>query len=101
MEPGTGLWWALRPVWIATYLAGLALLALIFGRFGRGGGGIAVPGWRQAFGATLMGFGLALLALDGIGAEGPLGLRPWVVALPFGGALLVGFNPGRTARAKT
>lgn len=34
-EAGSGAWWALRPVWIATLGAWLILLVMIFGRFER------------------------------------------------------------------
>lgn len=98
VEPGTGAWWALRPLWMAAYLVGLAVLALAFGRFERGGAGTAAAGWRQVTGAAFVGLGLAFLALGGIGGTGPLGLRLWVVALPFVGALLAGINPVRTGR---
>ena len=95
VEPGTGLWWALRPAWIASYLIGLAILALGFSRFERGGAGVAAAAWRLVGGAALVGLGLALLALDGVGGGGRFGLSPWV-ALPFVGALIAGVNPLRS-----
>ena len=45
--------------------------------------------------------GLALLALDGIGGEGWLGLRWWVVLLPLVGAVLAGVNPTARVKGKT
>jgi fucose 4-O-acetylase-like acetyltransferase len=98
-EPGSGVWWAVRPVWLGVYLLGLAGFALVFGLFERGGsGGPPAAAWRQIVGAAMICGGLALLALDGIGAEGWLGLRWWVVLLPLVGAVLAGVNP--LARAK-
>ncbi len=93
VEPGTGLWWALRPAWIVSYLIGLAMLALAFSRFERGGAGVAAAAWRLVGGAVLVGLGLALLALNGVGGDGWFGLRLWVVAMPFVGALVAGVNP--------
>ena len=94
VEPGNGLWWAVRPVWLSIYLLGLALFALVFGLFERGGGGgPPAAAWRQVGGAAMICGGLALLALDGVGAEGWLGLRWWVVLLPLVGAVLAGVNP--------
>jgi fucose 4-O-acetylase-like acetyltransferase len=98
-EPGSGVWWAVRPVWLGIYLLGLAGFALVFGLFERGGsGGPPAAAWRQVVGAAMICGGLALLVLDGIGAEGWLGLRWWVVVLPLVGAALAGVNP--LARAK-
>jgi hypothetical protein len=44
--------------------------------------------------------GLALLALDGIGGGGWLGLRWWVVVLPLVGAVLAGVNPLARRKAR-
>jgi len=45
--------------------------------------------------ALLICGGLGLLALDGVAGEGWLGLRVWVLLLPFSGAALAGVNPLR------
>jgi hypothetical protein len=100
LEPGSGAWWAARPLWLSVYLAALIAFALIFGRFERGGaGGPPAAAWRQIVGAVLVCGGLAFLAKDGIGGAGWLGLRWWVVLLPLAGAALAGVNP--LARDKT
>jgi hypothetical protein len=92
VEPGSGRWWLLRPVWLAAYVVALTVLALAFSRFERGGAaGRATSAWRQVLGALLVCGGLALIALYGVGG-GFLGLSFWVV-LPFAGALLAGVNP--------
>jgi hypothetical protein len=92
-EPGSGGWWALRPVWLAAYLAALAVLAPIFSGFERGRAGIApAAAWRQVIGAALVCGGLAFLAMDGIAGDGPVGLR-LVVILPFIGAALASIAP--------
>ena len=91
IDPGSGLWWVLRPAWLGVYCIALVVFALLFSRFERGGrASRPTVAWRQVVGAALVCGGLALLALDGIGAEGWLGLRVWVVALPFLGAALSG-----------
>ena len=95
IEPGSGLWWALRPLWLGVYCVALVFLALLLSGFERGGrGGRPAAAWRQVAGATLVCGGLALLALDGVGAEGWLGLRVWVVVLPLVGAALAGIAVG-------
>jgi len=97
-EPGTGAWWALRPVWLAAYLIALSVLAPVFSGFERGRAGIApAPSWRQVIGAVLVCGGLAFLAMDGVAGDGPLGLHV-VVILPFIGAALASIAPfGRKA----
>ncbi|NIM51285.1 MAG: acyltransferase family protein [Gemmatimonadales bacterium] len=101
LEPGSGMWWLARPVWLGIYLLALAAFALAFGLFERGGaGGPPAAAWRQIVGAVMICGGLALLALDGIGGEGWLGLRWWVVLLPLLGAVLAGVNPLARSRAR-
>ncbi len=96
VTPGTGSWWALRPVWIAVYLLALLPFALGFGRFERSPASSRVyPVSRLAAGAMLICAGLALLALDGIAGGGWLGLRIDVLLLLFLGAVLAGVNPLR------
>lgn len=93
IEPGSGLWWVVRPAWMIVYVLALAILAVGFGRFERGGAAAPSAAWRLVAGAALVCGGLALLALHGIGGEGWLGLRIWLLALPFVGAVLAGVNP--------
>ncbi len=102
VDPASAGWWAARPLWLAVYALALAPCTLAFGRLERsGGGGPSRPGWLLAGGAVVACAGLALLALGGIAADGagPLGLRLWVLALPFGGAALAGVNPLARSRA--
>ncbi len=94
IAPGSGVWWAVRPAWLAIYLLTLTPLALMFGRFERGRAGVpSTAAWRLVVGAALVCAGLALLALGGIGGSGWLGLRLWVLLLPFVGAVLAGVLP--------
>ena len=96
VSPGSGSWWALRPVWLAAYLLVLLPFALGFGRFERSAAASRViPAWRLVSGALLVCSGLALLALDGIAGDGWLGLRTAAVIMPFVGAVLAGINPLR------
>ncbi len=94
LEPGSGMWWGTRPIWMGSILVVLSLLALLFGWFegGRSGKAIRSPS-RLVLGATMVCGGLALLALNGIGGEGWLGVRIWVLGLPFLGAALAGAIP--------
>ncbi len=92
-EPGSAGWWALRPVWMVAYALLLSLLTLLFGRFERSGPPRRVAAWRLVAGAAVACGGLALLALEGIGGEGWLGVRLVVLLLPFAGAALMGVNP--------
>ena len=92
VRPDTVVWWSSRPLWIA--LLGVILLAFIalFGRFeqiARGGASAALPGWRVLTGAIGVCAGLAILALNGIGSEGLLGIRYEAVLLALVGAALV------------
>jgi len=96
VTPGTGLWWAIRPVWIAVYLLALLPFALGFGRFERSiSAGQVYPSLRLVSGAFLICAGLALLALDGVVGQGWFGLRIGVLILLFIGAVLAGVNPLR------
>jgi hypothetical protein len=101
-QPGTGSWWATRPIWIAIYAAALTLFIAIFGRFeqtARGGAAAPLPAWRAVAGAAGVCSGLAVLALNGIGSEGLLGIRIGAVMLALAGAALVLGLPGRRAAA--
>ena len=94
LPPGTGVWWAARPVWLLTYAVALIPFALVFGRFERGGRGRPITAWRPVLGAALVCAGLALLALDGVAGGGWFGLRVWVLALPLVGAAVAGVGVG-------
>jgi hypothetical protein len=91
LSPGSGAWWASRPVWHGVLAAALLPLVAIFGRFerprARRGPPPAAP--RLLGGAVLVCAGLALLALDGIGGDAWLGLRLVAVSMPFAGAVLI------------
>jgi len=93
--PGSGSWWAIRPVWLGVYVLALLPFALGFGRFERSGVGQRIyPAWRLVTAALLICAGLALLALGGVAGNGWLGLQT-AVLLPFVGAVLAGVNPLR------
>ncbi|MDH3403525.1 MAG: acyltransferase [Acidobacteriota bacterium] len=95
--PGTAAWWWSRIPWV------LALAVLLFpslallGRFERPPPGHRPPANARLplASALLFCLGIAVLALDGIGGEGPLGIRSWAVALPLVGGLLAGAAPSR------
>lgn len=71
-EPGTGAWWALRPVWVAVLIAGLTPFILVFGRFESGSRGQGAPGagaLQTGVGAVLSCGGLSMLALGGVSLD--------------------------------
>ena len=95
--PGSGAWWASRPVWFALYIAVTLPLVLLFARYenkGRGADQAELPLWRLASGLLLICAGLGFTAAISIASPlGVTGVRLWLVALPFIGAALVGFGP--------
>ncbi|QGX96813.1 acyltransferase [Roseovarius faecimaris] len=95
VDPGSGAWWQMRPVWFAVFLAVLVPLTLIFLRFESGskGGIAAAPGPLQAIpGALLTCGGLVMMALKGLGADTALGINWLAIALVMVG---VGFATKR------
>jgi len=95
--PGSGAWWAIRPLWFALYITMSLPLVLLFARYeniGRGAEQAELPLWRLAAGLVLICAGLGFTAAISIASpEGITGVRLWLVALPFIGAALVGFGP--------
>ncbi|MFN0008359.1 MAG: acyltransferase family protein [Planctomycetota bacterium] len=91
VDPGSGAWWATRPLWHAVLAIALFPLVLMFGRFERPKSrtGSSPRATRLLAGAALVCAGLALLALGGVGGDGPLGLRPVVLGITFAGAALI------------
>ena len=101
LHPGTGAWWATRPLWLAVLAAALVPFLALFSRFERAGerdAGRALAPWRAIVGAGLVCLALALAALDGIGGTGPLGIRLWLIAVMLVGAALVRALPGLAGR---
>jgi hypothetical protein len=95
--PGSSGWWITRPLWLLILAAGLWVFLALFARFeqrSRREGAGALPAWRSIGGAAAVCAGIALLALGGIGGEGPLGLRVGVLLLTFTGIALVRIGPG-------
>lgn len=102
LRPGSASWWATRPIWMAIYAVGLAIVVPVFGRFeqtARKGAAASVPGWRAVVGAAGVCIGVAMLALGGIGPEGARALRVVPIALVLGGALLIIGSPWRQSAA--
>ncbi len=94
--PDTTAWWLTRPLWIAAYALATLPFLLVFGRFERAGADTAdvpAPVGLQLSGCAIACAGLAMLALDGVGGTGWLGLRWVALILPLGGAGLAGFGP--------
>ncbi len=96
--PGTGDWWASRPLWLAIYIAALLPMIVIFARhersFGPIRGGRTVPKIRAVFGVLMICIGLGATAAVTIASPDSIsGIRWWVIALPLVGAALLGFGP--------
>ena len=86
-EPGSGLWWALRPVWVAALALVLAPIVLAFARFERPGRSPDTerPAWTPlaVAGIVLACGGLAAFALRGFHVGGtPAGL-PLLGVVPY------------------
>jgi hypothetical protein len=62
--------------------------------------GPPAPAWRYVVGALLTCAGLALLAAQGIGGYGRLGLNVWGLALAVAGVGLVASKVGRIGESK-
>lgn len=97
LVPGSGAWWAARPVWFALYILATLPMIMRFSRYeqaGRGGEASEVPHWRLISGLVMICAGLGLTAAISIASpEGVTGVRLWVVALPFVGAAMARFGP--------
>ena len=92
IEPNSPAWWGTRPLWIFSLLILLSVFVSVFGRFetfARQRGEPPPSAWRSLAGALAICAGLAALAIGGIGAPGPLGIRAWPVLLTLAGAILV------------
>jgi hypothetical protein len=102
-QPNSTVWWLTRPVWLFVFTLVTLPFLLVFARFERpSADGRRTPAavWLQLLGCVVACAGLAMLALDGIGGDGWLGLR-WIPLLtPLVGAGLAGFGPlGMVGRA--
>ena len=98
--PGSPIWWAMRPVWMAVFALLLLVLLMIFGRFERlPAPQVSLPVWRLMLGAALLCGGLGRLALIGIGGPGSLAARSGALVVALAGAAVVGAFPlrGRSA----
>jgi hypothetical protein len=94
--PGTGAWWALRPLWVLTFAVATFPFLLVFTRVERAISNRparSIPLWRLFGGASMLCGGLALLAGGGVAGGGALGLDLVAVLLPIFGSALAGFGP--------
>jgi hypothetical protein len=94
VPPATAAWWATRPLWIVAYAVVSLPFIMAFARFERPSTAKRPAAvWLLLAGCVTACAGLALLALDGVGGEGWLGLRVVPLLLPFLGAGIAGFGP--------
>ena len=95
-SPGSGAWWALRPIWLFVLYAVLVPLALLVSPLERQGvrSGADVPAAaRQIGGAVLICLGIALLARFGYGG-GPFPAFDWIsLGLVVVGSAISGLLP--------
>lgn len=90
-SPGTGLWWAMRPIWLALFTLVLIPFVLLFIRFEAGSRtkAEARPGPKRAMlGAVMTCAGLVVMAMNGLGAENGLGINWVATALVVVGVLV-------------
>src|SRR5262245_60288743 len=101
LEPGSSEWWWSRLPWVAANAIALIPLVVAFGRFERPRAirGTPAPAWRYVLGALMTGIGLALLAAQGVGGHGSIGLNVWGLALAFTGISLVAGRIGASRSA--
>jgi hypothetical protein len=92
LEPGSTAWWWSRITWVVANAIVLVPLVLAFGRFERPCPIEAPPAhpWRYVISALTIAGGVALLAGQGVGGYGPLGLNVFGLALAFTGICLIG-----------
>ncbi len=98
--PGSGSWWALRPLWLVAMGAALAVLVVPLAVFEHPvRPRVTTPPalWRPLTATLAGGVGLATMVLAGISGGGWLGLRWEAVLLTALGALLVGALPAARA----
>ncbi len=91
VEPGTGQWWVLRPLWLGLYIAVLAPLVLTFVRFEAGSratNGNQPGSWQAFLGALVTCAGLIMMALGGIGADNLFGVSWIAVGLVVAGVVM-------------
>jgi hypothetical protein len=99
LEPASAAWWWARLPWVIANAIALAPLVVAFGRFERPRATKAppAPAWRYVVGALMTCAGLALLAAQGVGGYGPLGLNVAGLTLVLAGIVLVASGNGRFA----
>ena len=99
--PGSGAWWAMRPVWLALFTVVLVPLVLIFVRFEAGSR--TKPAGRPGpilamLGALMTCAGLIVMAMVGLGADNITGVNWLAVGLVAVGVLVATRRwPGRAA----
>ena len=95
VAPGSGVWWALRPVWVSIFAVATFPFLVGFVRFEREvmpEREKPVPVWRLYAGCIITCAGLGFLALKGVGGNPNWMYDALSLALPFIGASLAGFG---------
>ncbi|EPX79948.1 acyltransferase family protein [Litoreibacter arenae] len=96
--PGTGLWWAVRPIWVALFTVVLIPFVLIFVRFEAGSKTTADKRprpWQAMLGAVMTCAGLVVMAMVGLGKENAFGVNWVAVGLVLLGVLVATRRMGR------
>jgi hypothetical protein len=95
-HPGSADWWWARVPWLTVFTLVTLPVVLLFARFERPAAGASsdpASVWRLLAGCVLACLGLAMLALDGVGGDGWLGLRWAPLSLPVIGSMVAGIFP--------
>ena len=82
--PGTGFWWAMRPIWVVLFTLVLIPFVLLFVRFEAGSKTTAQmrPGpWQAMLGALMTCSGLVVMAMVGLGKDNAIGVNWLAVGL--------------------
>ena len=82
--PGTGLWWAMRPIWLVLFTAVLIPFVLLFVVFEAGSRTKAEsrpPPWQALVGAVMACAGLVTMAMVGLGQDNAIGVNWMAVVL--------------------
>jgi hypothetical protein len=94
-QPGTGLWWSLRPIWILSFLAILLTVLPLFLRLEKTLTAVIrydASTLRLFLAALLMCGGLAVLAGPGITGNGAFGLNWYFCLMPVVGGFIALFR---------
>lgn len=89
--PGTGFWWAMRPVWLVLFTAVLIPFVLLFVVFEAGSrtkADMRPAPWQALIGAVMTCVGLVTMAMAGLGQDNVIGVNWLAVVMVVLGVLV-------------